>query len=129
MSYKISHTHSNISDLSNYIINNTFLTSNLLKIKKSVKECIFLFAYIFSSSMNLPGFFLCPITPLIMITSYFQMPISFFPYHFHSCFYSYNHSRLHQLPIQHISALFDCPNIHNYIKCPCEYSGFIDSYL
>ena len=54
----MSYTYLNISNSSNYITDNISLISNLLK--TFVKENIFLFTYLFSSSMNLPGFFFMP---------------------------------------------------------------------
>ena len=77
MSHKISHTHSNISDLSDYIMNNTFIASNLLK--TSMEECIFFSAYIFSPNMNLPGFF----PWLSLLVQPFQTSLAFDPTYFY----------------------------------------------
>ena len=45
--------HSKISNLSNSIMDNTYLTSNPLK--TSVEEYIFLLVYTYSFSIDLPG--------------------------------------------------------------------------
>ena len=51
----MSYIYPNLSNLSNYIINNTFLASNLLQ--TFVKKSIFLSTYSFSSSIDLFGSF------------------------------------------------------------------------
>jgi len=57
----MSHIHPNISNPSDYIMDNTYLAFNSLQ--TSVKENMFFPDHLHSSSMDLPSTMLCPITP------------------------------------------------------------------
>ena len=61
----LSYTYLNTLNLFDYIIDNIFLISDL--IRTSVKECIFLSIYLSSSNTDLPSFFSYPITLLLII--------------------------------------------------------------
>ena len=58
---KLLYIHLNTSNISNSIMDNAYLISNLLKI--STKADIFLLIYIYSSNTDLLGFISCSITP------------------------------------------------------------------
>ena len=73
----MSYTHLNISNLSGYIIDNTSLTSDSLRI--FIKESIFLPVYLFSSNIDLSGFFIIfnhSITDYIVLHNLHKTPDS-----------------------------------------------------